>query len=109
MTQDTLDALFSLAGACMLTCLFSGFLVRRMIAGESALAEELFDRPLAASSRSTPTLLRARLFLPWVPIQHLYGQATSTVLLVWLCRLSGTAFILAIAAFLAGVFLATGA
>ncbi|KQZ66196.1 hypothetical protein ASD53_17395 [Lysobacter sp. Root559] len=91
------DLFFALAGLCMGVHLALGWIVRfAMRSDEHVLGEVFGFSTFGKLLTRRPHLMRARLFLPWVPIQSVESYSLPTRAIVWIARLSGTGFIVSL-------------
>ena len=93
--------LFEIAGVGMAVHIICTFILRRTLAPDSDVFEQLFTRPLAGGITGAPLQLQGRYFMPWVPAPEVLNEESTWVrLLFWGARLGGTALGLGLLGFL---------
>jgi hypothetical protein len=102
MSDDVPLTFFRIAGVGLGAYVMCNFLLRRTLASDSDVFQELFTQPIFGSITGAPGQLRAKYFLPWAPSPEFLDEESPWVRVwFWGARLGGTLLFVAIAGFLA--------
>ncbi len=103
------EAFFQIGGIGLVVYIVCNFALRRYLAPDSDVFEQIFDRPIFGTITRAPMHIKTKYFIPWVPSpEYLHKESLWVKTLFWGARLGGTVLAVGIAAFLlSAIYIAT--